>query len=142
MNDIRTVTSVPARNLLRVRFIAFCAEHPAWIIDRERLRGGWRYVARARHPGTEPQYAVAASLGELRAKLERTELTLMDRHIPSSARVQDYILGGKDNFEADELLAKAILAIPARHPGPGPREQRVRVPRGGLGCGTGHHPVH
>ena len=34
----------------------------------------------------------------------------IDTRTPHSARVYDYLLGGKDNFEADRIVAKAALA--------------------------------
>lgn len=34
-----------------------------------------------------------------------------DARIPSSARIHDYILGGKDNFAADRKLADELLAV-------------------------------
>jgi SAM-dependent methyltransferase len=42
------------------------------------------------------------------------EIPQIDTTIPHSARVYDYLLGGKDNFEADRIVAKAAMeAFPA-----------------------------
>jgi SAM-dependent methyltransferase len=42
------------------------------------------------------------------------EIPQIDTRIPHSARVYDYLLGGKDNFEADRIVAKAAIeAFPA-----------------------------
>ena len=121
MNDIRTVTSVPVRNRLRLRFIAFCTEFsafPGYTIDRERHHGGWRYIARPRHAGMDPEPIEAVSLGELRPKLERARMMApVDRHHPTAARVYDYWLGGKNNFQADQNLAEAVIAVEPRIPG-------------------------
>ena len=121
MNDIRTVTAVPVRNRLRLRFIAFCTEFagfPGYTIDRERLHGGWRYVAHARHAGMDQTPIIAVTLTELRPKLERARMAApVNRHIPSAARVYDCLLGGKDNFQADQDLAEIITIIEPRVPG-------------------------
>ena len=34
----------------------------------------------------------------------------LNTHIPHSARIYDYMLGGKDNFEPDRQAAEAVLA--------------------------------
>jgi SAM-dependent methyltransferase len=42
------------------------------------------------------------------------EIPQIDTRVPHSARVYDYLLGGKDNFEADRIVAKAAIeAFPA-----------------------------
>jgi hypothetical protein len=42
------------------------------------------------------------------------EIPQVNTRIPHSARVYDYLLGGKDNFEADRIVAKAAIeAFPA-----------------------------
>lgn len=56
--------------------------------------------------------------------------------IPHTARVYDYILGGKDNFKADrELAAKLMTALPSmKLPGRlGLRGRNSAEPRGGRG---------
>ena len=123
MNAIRSVTSTPVRNRnrLRLRFIAFCtefAQFPGYTIDRERLHGGWRYVARPRHAGMDPKPIEAVTLDDLRPKLERSRMMApVNRHIPSAARVYDCLLGGKDNFQADQDLAEMITIVEPRVPG-------------------------
>lgn len=44
------------------------------------------------------------------AEMERTPRGV-DPHEPRSARVFDYLLGGKDNYEVDRALAHRILAV-------------------------------
>ncbi|WP_245997844.1 SAM-dependent methyltransferase [Nocardia pseudobrasiliensis] len=34
-----------------------------------------------------------------------------DPHVPNAARIYDYLLGGKDNYAADQLVAQRMLAI-------------------------------
>ena len=35
----------------------------------------------------------------------------LDVSVPNAARMYDYFLGGKDNFEADRVTADRILAL-------------------------------
>ena len=38
-------------------------------------------------------------------------MTAFDPRTPSIARVYDYLLGGKDNFAADRVVAEKLLAV-------------------------------
>ncbi len=40
----------------------------------------------------------------------------LNTNVPQSARVYDYLLGGKDNFPADREVAEQVLAIAPRKP--------------------------
>lgn len=52
----------------------------------------------------------------------------VDPHIPNTARIYDYYLGGKDNFKADRELAELVLsAVPDVRDGP--RQNRALVGR-------------
>jgi hypothetical protein len=39
------------------------------------------------------------------------QVTAFDPRTPSIARVYDYLLGGKDNFAADQAVAEKLLAV-------------------------------
>ena len=40
-----------------------------------------------------------------------TRVTPFDPRVPSIARVYDFLLGGKDNFAADRVVAQKLLAV-------------------------------
>ncbi|TXK42367.1 SAM-dependent methyltransferase [Nonomuraea sp. C10] len=54
-------------------------------------------------------------------------ISRINRHIPHPARIYDYLLGGKDNFDADRKAAEALIEL-----SPGTREG-VRAHRAFLG---------
>jgi S-adenosyl methyltransferase len=63
-----------------------------------------------------------------------------DVTVAHPARVYNYLLGGKDNFEADREAARQMIAGGAKVPGPGAATAMAARP-GLYRPGRGHYPV-
>lgn len=91
------------------RLLALQGDFPAYDIAPVVIHGETCFFATARHDRMWPGWAQSATLGGLRAKLEQT-LMPFDATVPNIARVQDCLLGGKDNFAPDRAHAAMIAA--------------------------------
>ena len=77
--------------------------------DRSASDRGPAVLPRRSHGrGVQPRFAQAETADRLRAKLRVPEAEF-NPAVPSIARVYDFLLGGKDNFEADRTQADQIL---------------------------------
>ncbi len=85
-------------------------EFPEYRIMEVVIGGKLFVVADAASSHIQPRFAQAETADRLRAKLRITEVEF-NPAVPSIARVYDFLLGGKDNFEADRKQAAKILHI-------------------------------
>jgi hypothetical protein len=57
-----------------------------------------------------PVFAQAHTVDRLRSKLRIPEVEI-NAAVPTIARIYDFLLGGKDNFEADRQQARNVLEV-------------------------------
>ncbi len=85
-------------------------ESPGYRITQIAIGGKLFYAAEAVTDGIQPRFGQAESVERLRAKLRVPEVEF-DATAPSIARVYDFLLGGKDNFDADRQQAAKVLDV-------------------------------
>jgi S-adenosyl methyltransferase len=71
-----------------------------------------------RDAGSDDDQAGGRQLVNDAEQQNRLAVTGLDITVPNVARIYDYLLGGKDNFEADRAAAEKILAAIPGGPGP------------------------
>jgi len=54
----------------------------------------------------------------------------IDTTVPNVARVWNYLVGGRDNFEADRKAARQLIAVSPVMEQVGPRDARIPPPGG------------
>jgi hypothetical protein len=67
-------------------------------------------VRRREEWGTISGYGLCAGVRELRLSSDEDWRTHFRPDIPSAARIYDYLLGGKDNYAADQEAARVMIA--------------------------------
>jgi hypothetical protein len=89
------------------RLLALQGDFPAYHIAAVAVHGETCFFATARHQHMWPDWAQSGTLGGLRAQLEQPMMPFSVT-TPNIARVQDCLLGGKDNFAPDREHAGMI----------------------------------
>ena len=85
-------------------------EFPEYRISQRVIGDRLFYVADAADPLVRPVFAQAQTVDRLRAKLRIPEVEV-NAAVPTIARVYDFLVGGKDNFEADRAQARNVLEV-------------------------------
>ena len=101
-----TKSALPIRSALETLQLEF----PEYRISQRVIGDRLFYVAEAADPGVQPVFAQAETVDRLRAKLRIPEADI-NAEVPSIARVYDFLLGGKNNFEADRTQADRVLEV-------------------------------
>ena len=102
----RTGSALPIRSALD----GLRLEFPEYRISQQIIGDRLFYVAEAADPQVRPVFAQAQTVDRLRAKLRVPEVEV-NAAVPTIARVYDFLLGGKDNFEADRAQARNVLEV-------------------------------
>ena len=102
----RTGSALPIRSALD----GLQLEFPEYGISQQVIGDRLFYVAEAVDPLVRPVFAQAQTVDRLRAKLRVPEVEV-NAAVPTIARVYDFLLGGKDNFEADRAQARNVLEV-------------------------------
>ena len=102
----RTGSALPIRSALD----GLRLEFPEYRISQQIIGDRLFYVAEAADPLVRPVFAQAQTVDRLRAKLRVPEVEV-NAAVPTIARVYDFLLGGKDNFEADRAQARNVLEV-------------------------------
>jgi S-adenosyl methyltransferase len=102
----RTGSALPIRSALD----GLRLEFPEYRISQQVIGDRLFYVAEAADPLVRPVFAQAQTVDRLRAKLRIPEVEV-NAAVPTIARVYDFLLGGKDNFEADRAQARNVLEV-------------------------------
>ena len=98
--------ALPMRSVLETLQLEF----PEYRISQRVIGDRLFYVAEAADPNVQPVYAQAETVDRLRGKLRIPEVEI-NAAVPTIARVYDFLLGGKDNFEADRQQARSVLQV-------------------------------
>ena len=85
-------------------------ECPEYRISQRVIGGTLFYIADAISGDVQPRFAQAETVDRLRARLRVPEAGF-SAEVPSIARVYDFLLGGKNNFEADRTQADRVLEV-------------------------------
>ena len=101
-----TKSPLPIRTALETLQLEFVD----YRIMRVAIGGKLFFVADAISSHVQPRFAQAETADRLRSKLRIPEVEF-NPAVPSIARVYDFLLGGKDSFEADRKQAEKILSI-------------------------------
>ena len=104
--DAMTKSALPIRSALETLQLEF----PEYRISQRVIGDRLFYVAEAADPGVQPVFAQAETVDRLRAKLRIPEADI-SAEVPSIARVYDFLLGGKNNFDADRKQADKVLEV-------------------------------
>lgn len=99
--------SLPMRSALDALKLDF----PHYEIQAQKVWDKLFYIAEARENGVQPVFVQAKSIDRLRVKLRSSVRPFSSVEEPSIPRVYDYLLGGKDNFEADRQQARKLLRV-------------------------------
>ena len=102
----RTWSALPIRSALD----GLRLEFPEYRISQQVIGDRLFYVAEAADPQVRPVFAQAQTVDRLRSKLRIPEVEI-NAAVPTIARVYDFLLGGKDNFEADRQQARNVLEV-------------------------------
>ena len=102
----RTGSALPIRSALD----GLQLEFPEYGISQQVIGDRLFYVAEAVDPLVRPVFAQAQTVDRLRGKLRIPEVEV-NAAVPTIARVYDFLLGGKDNFEADRQQARNVLEV-------------------------------
>ena len=102
----RTGSALPIRSALD----GLRLEFPEYRISQQVIGDRLFYVAEAADPQVRPVFAQAQTVDRLRSKLRIPEVEI-NAAVPTIARVYDFLLGGKDNFEADRQQARNVLEV-------------------------------
>ena len=85
-------------------------EFPEYRISQQVIGDRLFYVAEAADPQVRPVSAQAQTVDRLRGKLRIPEVEV-NAAVPTIARIYDFLVGGKDNFEADRAQARNVLEV-------------------------------
>ena len=102
----RTGGALPIRSALD----GLRLEFPEYRISQQVIGDRLFYVAEAADPHVRPVFAQAQTVDRLRAKLRIPEVEV-NAAVPTIARIYDFLVGGKDNFEADRAQARNVLEV-------------------------------
>ena len=101
-----TKSALPIRSALETLQIEF----PGYQVSQRVIGDRLFYVAEAADPSVQPVFAQAETVDRLSEKLRIPEADI-SAEVPSIARVYDFLLGGKNNFEADRKQAQQVLEV-------------------------------
>jgi hypothetical protein len=86
-------------------------DFPSYEIRVQKVWDKVFYTAEAKRSGVQPVSVQAESIDRLRIKLRSPIRPFNSVEDPSVPRIYDYLLGGKDNFEADREQARRLVKV-------------------------------